>query len=143
MVLSAKDILEREFLTLAPQTNALEASKLMIRQRHGFVVVVSADGKPEGIVTEWDYLSKVTAQEKNPSKVTLSDIMSRDLVSVDASEGLEHVAQVMADRGIRRLLVVQNGKVIGVITAKTILERLREYVNKVSTQIARLQSPPF
>jgi CBS domain-containing protein len=143
MVLSAKDILEREFLTLGPETNGLEASKLMIRQRHGFVVVVSADGKPEGIVSEWDYLSKITAQEKDPSKVRLSDIMSRDLVSVDASEGLEHVAQLMADRGIRRLLVVQNGKVIGVITAKTILERLREYVNKVSTQIARLQSPPF
>lgn len=143
MVLSAKDIVEKEFLTLGPETNALEASKLMIRQRHGFVVVVSPEGTPEGIVTEWDYLSKLTAQEKDPSKVTLRDIMSRDLVSVEAIEGLEHVAQLMADRGIRRLLVVQNGKVIGVITAKTILERLREYVTKVSTQIARLQSPPF
>ncbi len=143
MVLSAKDIVEREFLTLGPETNALEAAKLLTQQRHGFVVVVSPGRTPEGIVTEWDYLSKITAQHKDPSTVTLKDIMSRDLVSVEATDGLEHVAQIMADRGIRRLLVVQNGKVIGVITAKTILERLREYVSKVSAQIARLQSPPF
>ncbi len=143
MVLSAKDIVERQFLTLGPETNALEAARLLTQQRHGFLVVVSPSGTPEGIVTEWDYLSKITAQHKDPSTVTLKDIMSRDLVSVEATEGLEHVAQIMADRGIRRLLVVQNGKVIGVITAKTILERLREYVSKVSAQIARLQSPPF
>lgn len=141
MVLVAKDIVEREFLSLPRETSALEAARQMKATSHGYAIVASQGGDPEGIVTEWDYLSKIVAQSRDPASVTLGDIMTGELVSVDANEGLDQVAQIMTQKGIRRVLVIKDHKVLGIITAKTMLSRLKEYIDKVSTQIARLQSP--
>lgn len=143
MVLYAKDIVEKDFLSLPPETDALRAAKLMAERKHGFVVVVSPGGQPEGIVTEWDYLSKAIAKEKDLSSVTLREMMTGSPVSVNANDGIDFVARVMAEKGIRRVLVVQDGKVIGVITAKTVLARMKEYLERISSQIARMQVPPF
>lgn len=143
MVLVAKDIVEKEFLSLPRETTAIEAAHRMKATSHGFAIIASPGGDPEGIVTEWDYLEKIVAVERDPKSVRLSDIMSRDLVSVDANTGLDQVAQVMTQKGIRRVLVIKDHKVLGVITAKTMLSRLKEYVDRISSQIARLQSPMF
>jgi malate dehydrogenase (oxaloacetate-decarboxylating) len=143
MVLVAKDIVEKEFLSLPRETTAIEAAHRMKATSHGFVIIASPGGDPEGIVTEWDYLAKIVAEERDPKRVRLSDIMSSELVSVDANTGLDQVAQIMTQKGIRRVLVIKDHQVLGLITAKTMLSRLKEYVDKISSQIARLQSPMF
>jgi malate dehydrogenase (oxaloacetate-decarboxylating) len=143
MVLVAKDIVEKEFLVLPRETTAIDAAHRMKAASHGFVIVASPGGDPEGIVTEWDYLAKIVAEERDPKRVRLSDIMSSELVSVDANTGLDQVAQIMTQKGIRRVLVIKDHKVLGVLTAKTMLSRLKEYVDRISSQIARLQSPMF
>ena len=143
MVLVAKDIVEKEFLSLSRETTAVEAARKMKASSHGFAIISSGAGQPEGIVTEWDFLSKVVAEVRDPARVKLGDIMSGDLVSVDGNEGLDQVAQIMTQKGIRRVLVIKDHKVLGVITAKTMLSRLKEYIDKISSQIARLQSPMF
>ena len=141
MVLVAKDILEKEFLSLSRETSALDGARQMKTKRHGYAIIASSTGSPEGIVTEWDYLSKIVAEGRDPSQVRLGEIMTSDLVSVDANVGLDQVAQLMTQKGIRRVLVLKDHKVIGVITAAIMLSRLKEYVDKVSSTIARLQSP--
>jgi len=141
MVLVAKDIVEKDFLSLPRDTTALNAARQMKEKRHGFAIVASPTGSPEGIVTEWDYLSKIVAEGKDSSHVKLGDIMTSELVSVDANVGLDQVAELMARKGIRRVLVLKDRKVIGVITAGSMLSRLKEYVDQVSSTIARLQSP--
>lgn len=141
MVLLAKDIVEKDFLTLSKETSALDAAKQMTSSRHGCVIVVGADERPEGIVTEWDYLSKLVAEGRSPSTTKLEEIMSTDLVSVKADDGIDFVSQMMSERGIRRVLVVQQGKVLGIITSRTVLTKLKDYVDRVSSQIARLQTP--
>ena len=141
MVLVAKDIVEKEFLSLSRETTALEGARQMKARRHGYAIIASSTGSPEGIVTEWDYLSKIVAEGRDPLHVKLGDIMTSDLVSVDANVGLDQVAELMAHKGIRRVLVLKDSKVIGVITAAIMLSRLKEYVDKVSSTIARLQSP--
>ena len=143
MVLVAKDIVESEFIALPKDTSALEAAKQMKAKRHGYVIITAPSGDPEGIVTEWDYLAKIVAEGIDPARIRLSDIMSSDLVSVHADVGLDEVSQIMTRKGIRRVLVVKDHKVPGVITARTMLARMKEYVDRVSTQIARLQAPMF
>jgi len=143
MVLVAKDIVEKDFLSLSRETNALEAAREMRQKSHGYAIIASTGGDPEGIVTEWDFLAKIVAERRDPEKVVLGEIMSRDLVAVDANDGLDQVAQVMAQKGIRRVLVTRDHRVLGVITAKTMLSRLKEYVDKISSQIARLQTPMY
>jgi len=143
MVLYAKDILEPEFISMRPQTSLLEAAKLMADRHHGFVIVTSPEGRPIGIVTEWDILAKVVAVARNPAQVTLEELMTRSLVYVDANEGIDRVAEIMADKGVRRVLVEKDGKVLGVIRAHTIVRRMRDYIDSVSAQIARAQLPLF
>lgn len=141
MVLFARDIVEKDFVSLGGDTNAFEAAKIMKERRHGFVIIATGDGKPVGIVTEWDYISKIAAAGRDPAGVTLKEIMSVNLVTVGADWGIDQVSQLMSEKGIRRVLVLHDGKVIGVITAKTVMSTLRAYLDTVSTQIARLQSP--
>jgi len=142
MVLFAKDIVEKEFLTMSASSTVLEGAKAMKDSHHGFAVV-GTPGQPQGIVTEWDILSKVVAAGRDPEKVTLSEIMSSNLLSIDKDAPLSEVSQIMTERGVRRLLVKDGNQVIGFITSKTMMARMNEYVDKVSTQISRLQAPWF
>jgi CBS domain-containing protein len=143
MVLYARDIVEKDFITLEGDTSIIDAAKTMNERKHGFVIVSSPTQYHAGIVTEWDILSKVVAGGKDPEHTTLWEIMTPGLVTVKAEDGIGTVAQVMSEKGIRRVLVMDGDKVLGVITAKTLLARLKEYVDKVSTQIGRLQAPWF
>lgn len=142
MVLYAKDIVEKDFLVLSAASTVLEAARAMKSVRHGFAIIGTKED-PQGIVTEWDILAKVVAEGLDPQRVTLREIMSTNLLSVDCGAGLADVSQLMSERGVRRLLVKDGGKVIGFITSKTMLARMNEYVDKVSSQISRLQTPWF
>ncbi|MEM0117705.1 MAG: CBS domain-containing protein [Conexivisphaerales archaeon] len=142
-MLYAKDIVDKDFITMTADSTALQAAKVMKEKRHGFVVIVGEDQKPLGIVTEWDYVAKVVADEKDPSKTMLSEIMTPNVITVNANDGIDKVAEVMSQKMIRRVLVLDNGRVLGVITSRTIIGSIKEYVDRVSAQIARLQAPPF
>jgi IMP dehydrogenase len=140
--ISAKDLVEKDYITLGPEETADRAARLMKERRHGFVIV-SEEGRPLGIVTEWDFIEKVLGEGKDASRVRLSEMMSTHLVSIEAKATLDEVAQLMAQRGVRRVLVFEGDRLLGIVTARTILARLKEYVDKVSSQIARLQTPPM
>ena len=140
MVLYARDIVESDFLSLQPTATVLEGARSMKWSRHGFVVI-GAPSSPVGIVTEWDVISKVVAEGKDPANVTLEEIMSGGLVFVEGDMPISAVSQLMTEKGVRRLLVKQEGKVVGAITAKTMMARLNEYVDKISAQIGSLQAP--
>jgi len=141
MVLVAKDILEKDFLSMPEDTSLLHAAQQMRTSQHGFVVVANSEGKPVGIVTEWDVISKVVAEGKDPRNVKLGELMTRDLITVDPSVGIDELSEFMATKGIRRVLVVRDGTLLGIITSRTVLARLKEYVDRVSSQVARLYSP--
>src|SRR5437899_1436412 len=121
----------------------LVAAAAMAGRRDGFATVNWPEGTPIGIVKEWDILAKVVAPGRNPSDVRLQDIMSPNLVSVDANEGIDRVAKLMAQDGTRRVLVTKDGKLLGVIRVQTILARMRDYIDSISAQIARAQVPIF
>ena len=140
MVLVAKDIIEKDFLSMPEDTTLLHAAQQMRTSRHGFVIVVNSEEKPVGIVTEWDVISKVVAEGKDPKEVRLEELMTRELVTVDPDDGIDKLSAFMATKGIRRVLVVDERSILGVITSRTVLARLQDYVDMVSTQIARLHT---
>ena len=142
MVLYARDIVESDFLAVSGGSSVLEGARAMKGSRHGFSVI-GDQKRPEGIVTEWDILAKVVAEGRDPARVTMEEIMSKDLVTIEEGTPLSTVSQLMTERGVRRLLVQRGGEVIGVITSKTMLARMNEYVDKVSSQISKLQAPWF
>src|SRR5437867_11874612 len=107
MVLVAKDIVEKDFLSLPRNTTSLEAARKMRAKSHGLVIIAAEGGSPEGIVTEWDYLAKIVAEARDPAKVRLSEIMTGELVAVDANEGLAQVAQRLAQKVMRQVSGIQ------------------------------------
>src|SRR5260370_17449472 len=95
MVLVAKDIVEKDFLSLSRNSSALEAARHMKAKGHGFVIIASSGGVPEGIVTEWDFLAKIMAEGKDSAGGKLGDIITSHPISVDGSEGIDHVAHTI------------------------------------------------
>ena len=104
VVLYARDIVKKDFLSLPAETSVLEGAKAMKGTRHGFVLV-GTPAEPLGVVTEWDMVSKVVSEGRDPKSVTLGEIMSKELVSLEASAPLSAVSELMTERGVRRLLV--------------------------------------
>jgi signal-transduction protein with cAMP-binding, CBS, and nucleotidyltransferase domain len=137
MVLYAKDIMKNYTKTFPPTTLAIEGARVMQQDRVGFVVVEDKDGKPAGIVTEWDYISKIVAGEKDPKKVTIGEIMNTGIISVEANTPTEKVTVIMSKHLIRRIPVFENGKMIGVITSRDIIRIFKDYMDSISEIIAR------
>ena len=140
MVLYARDIVEKDFLSISGTSSVLEGAKEMKNSRHGFAIIGTPQN-PEGMVTEWDIISKVVSEGRDPRSVTMEEVMTRDILSIDASTPISAVSQIMTEKGVRRLLVKEGNQVVGFITSKTMLARMNDYVDKISAQISRLQTP--
>ncbi len=130
MVLYAEDIMRKNKEILDGNTSALQASIIMSEKHNGYVIV-GKDNVPEGIVTEWDFINKVVSKKIDPEKIKLKDIMTSPLTYVKPDTPMDKVADLMANNGIRRLLVVNNDKLVGIITSRDILKYFRDYVMDV------------
>src|SRR2546428_13328478 len=99
MVLYAKDIVEKDFISLSPETSALEAAKRMAREGHGYVIVANLGGAAIGIVTEWDFIAKINSLARDAGRGHLHEIISPELVSIDAGAGFRSAATRAAPEG--------------------------------------------
>ncbi len=136
MVLYAKDIMKPYTNLFNGNLTAREAAKIMSNDHIGFIIV-EKDGKPYGIVTEWDYVNKIVSKDLDPKDVKLCDIMNAPLKSISPNTPTDQVTEIMNKEGIRRLPVVENGKLVGVITSRDILRIFRDYMDNLSDVIAR------
>ncbi len=136
MVIYAQDIMRRVNNTVQGNLTARQAAKLMANDQTGFLIVKLENGR-SGIITEWDIMSKVVALDLDPDKVLLSDIMSVNVINVDPRTPTEKVAEIMNDRNIRRLPVVENGKIVGVVTSKDILRIFKDYMDNITEVVSK------
>jgi CBS domain-containing protein len=141
MVLLAKDIMDTSFLTLDGESDALSCAQTMVARHKGYTVVTAGGpSKVAGIVTEWDYLEKIVAAGVDPARVKLKDLASPNLHACSPDTPTDEVVTMMANLGIRRVVVRKGESVVGVITAKNVLAIFRQYIDKVSSEIAGFQS---
>lgn len=91
-------------------------------------MVVVRDEKPVGIVTERDIVRKIAAENKTPSNIRLEDIMSDRFRWVEPTTEIEDAVQKMLNNNIRRLVVLENEKLVGVITQTDLAGFLRSKV---------------
>lgn len=114
-----------EIMTSTPVTitvgaTAADAAKLMREKNIGSLVVVEG-GRPTGIVTERDVVTKVAASDLQPSRVIVKEIMTSPIVAIPPTVEVAEAAKLMSQRKIRRLPVVQEGKLVGMITENDII----------------------
>jgi CBS domain-containing protein len=139
MVLVAKDIMEKTVLTVDEGVDALTCARTMAQQHKGYAILVKPSGTLAGIVTEWDYLSKIVAPGLDPAKVGVREIATSVVDSCPPDTPTDVVVTSMSEKGIRRMVVRSGDQVLGIITARTVLRMFREYVDKVSSEIAGYQ----
>lgn len=105
----AGDLIERDFATLYEDANVVDATRLMNNKNTSCIIVrLKGSEEPIGIVTERDILYRVVAESKDPSKITLKEIMSSPIYTVDKEVLVKDAVSIMRNKGIRRLVVVTN-----------------------------------
>lgn len=105
-------------------TSICEAAIIMGKESIGSVLI-EENNKVIGIMTERDILQKIVAKGRNPEETKVKDIMTQPLVTIDASESIVQAGEKMDEQRIRRLLVTENGKIIGKVTANSISRNLK------------------
>jgi len=127
-----KEAMKANPIKVRPTITVLEAAKLMKEKKIGNVLVVEKK-QPIGILTESDILKKVVAEGKNASGVLVEEVMSTPVVVIDPYVPLEGAMKTMGKCNIRRLPVIENGELIGIITQKDI-SRISPILHEISRE---------
>src|ERR687887_1108286 len=119
-----RDIMTKQIVMIDHDKSALEAAKTMTEKGISSVFVVR-DGQPVGIVSERDFIKKICAKELPIAEVKIGDIMSKILTTADPETPIEVAVQRMVNHKIRRLPIMERGKIVGIITVTDLAKHLR------------------
>ena len=116
--------MRKNVITIEYDKNALEAACLISEKDISFLVIMENDS-PIGVLSESDFVRRLAADDKKSSEVMISEIMSRKFRWVEPETKIEDAIQKMLNNNIRRLVILENGKLVGVITQTDLTEFLR------------------
>lgn len=117
-----EDVMSSPVITIKETDSVLAAAKMMKKHEIGCVVVVGKSGESKGLITERDVVRRVAAFDLLPSKVEASKSMTKPAATIDASVNVTDAAKKMRELKIRRLIVLQGGKLKGIITSNDIVD---------------------
>lgn len=111
-----KELMTTDCLTVTPQNNIYEVAVLMAKNEVGFIPVVDEQDQTKlvGVVTDRDLVRRGYAA-KHPGSTDVKEVMSEQVVTTTPNESIEEAADIMAHYQIRRLPVVDQGKLVGVV----------------------------
>ncbi len=119
-----RDIMNKHVVTIQKDASCLEASKILSDKDISFLVVTEGDN-PVGIISEADYVRKLAVNDKRASEARVSEVMSPKFRWVEPTTTIEDAVQKMLNNKIRRLVVLENQKLVGVITQTDLAAHLR------------------
>jgi CBS domain-containing protein len=120
MAESIRDVMTSNPRSLESGSNAVEAARLMRDEDVGIVPIVEGE-KLVGTITDRDIVTRVVAEGKAPESVTVGEIASRELVTIDPQQDLDEALRLMARHQVRRLPVVEDdGKLVGIVAQRDV-----------------------
>lgn len=126
----------RETWTVRPEQTVRDALVLMAAKNVGAVLVIG-HGKLVGVFSERDYARKVALHGKASTDTLISEVMTSNVISVDAAQKIEDCMQIMTDKHIRHLPVMHGGHLLGLISIGDVV---REMMAEQKHLIAQLES---
>lgn len=133
--MKAREIMTREVISILESASFEDAARLMARNRISGLPVVSDSGALVGLVTEHDLIAKAGR--------LVSDVMTRGVISVSADTEVEQVQHLLSNQRIRRVPVVDNGKVVGIVSRSDLVRQIAmRWVCGVCGEIVRGIDPP-
>jgi len=131
------EICSKPAVTAVADTTAQEAAHRMATKRVGALVVVDRDGRPRGVVTDRDITIHVVAAGKHPAEVQLGSLLHRRPVVIREDAGILDATKKLAQRGVRRLPVVNSaGKVVGIVSLDDLMILLGSELGHVASTLA-------
>ena len=121
--MKVKDLMTPNPTVVRPEDTASQAATLMKQHDCGAIPVVSAAGMLVGIVTDRDIVVRVVAAGKDPKTTPVSAAMSADPVTLSPDSNADEAEKVMADRQVRRLPVVEDGHLVGILVTAQLARR--------------------
>lgn len=129
----------QSIFTISPNATVLEAIKIMADKGVG-ALVVAKDEKVVGIFSERDYTRKIALMERSSNNTPVADIMTSKVISVSLNHTVEECLQLMTDRHLRHLPVLEQDKLVGFISIgdlvkaamddqRILIEQLQQYIS--------------
>jgi len=137
--LKVEDVMVKEVITVDGESTVKEAADIMNRFEIG-CLIVTKEGKAVGILTERDLLKRVVSRTKNPQKTKVKTVMSKPLIVVEPDMELEEAAKLMFKLKIKKLPVVENGRLMGLVTL-TDLARFQPQMIRILKKLSEKMAP--
>lgn len=116
-----KDVMSSPVVTINEKETVTKVAKLMGEHDLGCIIVTGKDGKPIGIITERDLVTRVLAKNRPRYKLAAKNVMTAPLITIEPDEILSEAARRMSRLNVRRLGVMYKGELVGIISSKDIL----------------------
>ena len=114
MAKNVRDAMTEDPRSIGQSASVVEAAQLMREEDIGSLPITS-DAKLVGMITDRDITTRVVAAAADLNTTSVADVYSRDIVSVEPDNDLEEALRLMARHQVRRLPVVENGKLVGIV----------------------------
>jgi len=116
----------RTIISIDSKAKAKDAARLMVEKGIGSLVA-NRDGLPFGIVTERDLVEKIVADATDPSKLTVADIITAPLATIEATGSLIDAARKMVEKQVKRLVVTEHDKIIGIVSQTDLVASMTDF----------------
>lgn len=134
--MSLRNYCRRPLISVSPDTNIMEACRLMEQNNVGCVVVENS-GKLCGILTDRDIALRVTGAQKEPHTTTVKEIMSPDPIRISADGDIHHLTSLMRAYHVRRVPIVDGfDTAVGIVTMDDLMARLGGEMSDIGKAIA-------
>ena len=120
-----RDIMEKNVVTIEDDKTALDAAHLISEKDVSFLVIMK-NNIPIGVLSESDFVKRLAANDKKASEVIVSEIMSSNFRWVEPETEIEDAIQKMLNNNVRRLVILDDNKLAGVITQTDLTGFLRD-----------------
>jgi CBS domain-containing protein len=137
--MKVREIMSRPIISEDGDALLIEIVKKMAELGIGSIVITSK-GKPAGIITERDLALKTILKNKRADEIKAKEIMSSPLVTVDAEVSVDEASEIAVKKHIKRLPVVENGVLVGIVSVRNILTLKPEYVKRFYPKVRLLAS---
>ena len=128
--------------TVPVDASVLDALDILVENKIGSVLVMDGD-KLAGIFTERDFIYKLGPKRKDPAKLKIADVMTREVITVTPQHTVNKCMSVMTDNHFRHLPVLEDGKVVGIVSigdvVKDLIEELQFMVEQFEMYIQGLR----
>jgi CBS domain-containing protein len=140
MTQSVRDAMTENPRSIGASASVVEAARLM---REGDIgsLPITDDEKLVGMITDRDITTRVVAEASDLATTSVGDVYSQDLISVEPDKELEEAVQLMARHQVRRLPVVENGRLVGIVAQADVALALRENEQKTGELVEAISEP--